>query len=289
MCSEADGAAVDEERFPGRQARLVFAYLVLEQGKPVPREVLAEAVWGERPPPSWEKGLTVIVSKLRALLTDAGLDGPRLLTSAFGCYRLDLPDGAWVDVRRRTERGGGGAARARRGRCGASPQRGRRGGVARAAAFLPGEDRPWVDERRRDLSAVLSAALLCLGDVAVRTGRPGDAVRYAEEALELEPFRESGYRRLMEAYAAAGDRAESLRVYERCRRLLADELGAYPSPETEAAYRALLGGVAEPGSGGTPPAEREPAPPPATQRSRRPVLVALAALLLAPESESRSP
>ena len=85
----------------------------------------------------------------------------------------------------------------------------------------------------------------------------------------------------MEAYAAAGDRAESLRVYERCRRLLADELGAYPSPETEAAYRALLGGVAEPGSGSAPPAERERASLPATQRSRRPVLVALAALLLA--------
>ena len=107
--------------------------------------------------------------------------------------------------------------------------------------------------------------------------------------MELEPFRESGYRRLMEAYAAAGDRAESLRVYERCRRLLADELGAYPSPETEAAYRALLGGVAGPGSGG--------APRPNTNALlacgaalARPVLVALAAVLLAgPESESRSP
>ena len=44
----------------------------------------------------------------------------------------------------------------------------------------------------------------------------------------------------MEAHAAAGNRAEALRVYERCRRLLADELGAYPSPETEAVYRALL-------------------------------------------------
>ncbi|WP_424564804.1 BTAD domain-containing putative transcriptional regulator [Trebonia sp.] len=31
-----------------------------------------------------------------------------------------------------------------------------------------------------------------------------------------------------------------MRVYERCRRLLADELGAYPSPETESVYRRLL-------------------------------------------------
>ena len=44
----------------------------------------------------------------------------------------------------------------------------------------------------------------------------------------------------MEAHAAGGNRAEALRVYERCRRLLADELGAYPSPETESMFRDLL-------------------------------------------------
>ena len=65
-------------------------------------------------------------------------------------------------------------------------------------------------------------------------------MKWAEEAIALEPFRESGYRRLMEVHIAAGNRAEALRVYERCRRLLADELGAFPSPETEAIYRDLL-------------------------------------------------
>ena len=45
----------------------------------------------------------------------------------------------------------------------------------------------------------------------------------------------------MAAHAAAGNRAEALRVYEQCRQLLATELGAYPSPETESIYRELLG------------------------------------------------
>src|SRR5213078_970087 len=58
--------------------------------------------------------------------------------------------------------------------------------------------------------------------------------------IALAPFRETGYRRLMEAHVAAGDRAEALRVHERCRQLLADELGTYPSPETESVYRDLL-------------------------------------------------
>jgi hypothetical protein len=34
---ETDGRAVDEARFPGRQGRLLFAYLVAERGRAVPR------------------------------------------------------------------------------------------------------------------------------------------------------------------------------------------------------------------------------------------------------------
>ena len=44
----------------------------------------------------------------------------------------------------------------------------------------------------------------------------------------------------MQAQSAAGNDAEALRTYERCRALLAEELGAYPSPETEAVYLDML-------------------------------------------------
>src|SRR5438045_668252 len=95
---ENDGVVIDETRFPGRQGRLLFACLVAEQGRPVPRDELAEALWGEAPPATWEKALTVLASKLRGLLADSGADDTGVLTSAFGCYRLDLPTGSWVDV-----------------------------------------------------------------------------------------------------------------------------------------------------------------------------------------------
>jgi YVTN family beta-propeller protein len=97
-----------------------------------------------------------------------------------------------------------------------------------------------VEDRRRDLRDVLVRALECLREAAFGAGRFAAAARHAEEVIALEPFRESGYRLLMQAHAAAGNPAEALRVYERCRRFLADELGAYPSPETEAAYLEVL-------------------------------------------------
>jgi DNA-binding SARP family transcriptional activator len=66
------------------------------------------------------------------------------------------------------------------------------------------------------------------------------AIRAAEEAIGLEPFREAGYRRLMRVHAALGNRAEALRVHGCCRRRLTDELGVDPSPQTEAVYLEML-------------------------------------------------
>ena len=42
--------------------------------------------------------MNALISKLRVLLARAGLDKSRVLPSALGCYRLDLPANAWLDV-----------------------------------------------------------------------------------------------------------------------------------------------------------------------------------------------
>jgi DNA-binding SARP family transcriptional activator/streptogramin lyase len=184
--------------------------------------------------------LRVLMTKLRALLEECGIDGSSALTAAFGCYRLALPVGAWIDVDAaasavdRAE-----AARAAGALDEARAQASTAAELARRT-FLPGEEGTWVEEQRRDLRDILVRSLECLRDTALADGKLGDAVRYAAEITELEPFRESSYRALMQAHAAAGNPAEALRVYERCRRFLAEELGAYPSVESEAAYLEIL-------------------------------------------------
>jgi YVTN family beta-propeller protein len=237
---ETDGAVIDEAQFGGRQGRLLFAYLVAERSRPVPRDELAEALWGETPPATRDKALTVIASKLRGALADAGLDGRELLTVAFGCYRLDLPEGTWVDL----------FAAASDARDAEEALASGELDQARAAAesaeslarqpFLPGEDGTWVEQKRRELADIRERALSVLADACLRSGAAREAAKWAEELIALSPFREAGYRRLMEADVLAGNRAEALRVYEQCRQLLAEELGAYPSPETDSIYRALL-------------------------------------------------
>jgi len=197
-------------------------------------------LWGDELPATWEKALRVLMTKLRALLEECGIDGSTALTSAFGCYKLTLPDGAWIDIDAAVESvEQAEAALAADDLDQARAQASTAAELARRS-FLPGEDGPWVEEKRRDLRDLLVRALECLRDASLAEENFGDAVRYAAEITELEPFRETSYRALMQAHAAAGNPAEALRVYERCRRFLADELGAFPSAESQAVYLEIL-------------------------------------------------
>jgi DNA-binding SARP family transcriptional activator/basic membrane lipoprotein Med (substrate-binding protein (PBP1-ABC) superfamily) len=279
---EAGGVAIDERHFPGRQGRLLFAYLVAEHGRPVPRDELADVLWGDAPPATWDKALSVLVSKLRAVLAETGIDGAVALTAAFSCYQLDLPEGTWVDVL---------AAENATKEAEEFLETDEPGSATAAAAlaesvtrspFLPGDEGPWVEEKRRELAEVRVRALGVLAEASLRVDKPAEAVRWAQLAVEAEPFRESGYRRLMEAHIAAGNRGEALRVYERCRQLLADELGAYPSPETESIYRSLL--EAPSGWVAARPPDATTAPgvaAPHAGRRNRPILEAVALVLVA--------
>ncbi len=66
---EVDGEVlVSESQLRGKQGRLVFAYLVSERIRPVPKEELATVVWQNELSPAWEGALNALTSRLRSLL-----------------------------------------------------------------------------------------------------------------------------------------------------------------------------------------------------------------------------
>jgi DNA-binding SARP family transcriptional activator len=237
---ETDRGSLDATRLPGRQGRVVLAYLVAEHDRLVPSEELAEAVWGPDPPPTWRPALRGVVSKVREFLEALDLPAHDMLTSSSGCYQLTLPDDATVDVELATGEAGLAERAFAAGDLEPAPAA---AGTARTLAgrpLLPGQEGAWVDRRRTAWHEVLVRALQVLVDANLADGQADLAVQPATELVGLEPFRESAYLRLLRAHAAAGNRGEALRVYDRCRRLLADELGVDPSPELEAVYLDLL-------------------------------------------------
>jgi DNA-binding SARP family transcriptional activator len=248
LAAEADGTRADVADLPGRQAPLVFAYLVAERDRPVPSEELAEAVWDGALPPTWRPALRGVVSKVRGFLDVLGLPADDALTSVAGCYRLALPADTAVDVEQAA-----GEAEAARSALAAGDLEGAAAAAERARQIagrplLPGHEGGWVERRRAGLQQVLVDSLEVLVDVHLRAGQPDPAVGPARDLVALEPFRDSAHERLLRAHAAVGDRGEALRAYDRYRRTLAEELGVGPSPGVEAIYLELL--HAEPRSPG---------------------------------------
>jgi len=231
---ELDGARV-EGTLPGRRGRVLFAYLVLNRGRPLPRDELLVAGWGEEVPAEAGNALSVVLSRLRSGL---GTDRLRGRTAV----ELLLPPATFVDVEAALE----GAHRAESAVAeGRWAQAWGPAGVAYHVAtrpFLAGLEAPWIDQWRRRLEDVRLRGLECFA--AAGLGLGGPALAQAEERArtltELAPYRESGHRLLMEALERRGNAAEALRAYERLRALLRDELGVAPSPSVQAVHRRLL-------------------------------------------------
>jgi DNA-binding SARP family transcriptional activator len=108
--------------------------------------------------------------------------------------------------------------------------------------FLPGEDAPWIDEIRHQLTELRLRALECYAAAGLGLGGTelAAAVRAGRQLTRLAPLRESGYRYLMQALATQGNLAEALGVYGQLSKCLRDQLGVSPSPATRELHQRLL-------------------------------------------------
>lgn len=219
----------------GKQVPLLLAYFLLHRERPVGRDELIGAIWPDRAPESEDAALRTLLSRLRSALGSDRVMGRDELV-------VELPTPVWIDfeaARLEVERAAGAleAGDARRAWALAQVPLNIAG-----RGLLPGAQAAWLDPPRRELEDIRLRALEVLGRSGLSLGRAqlGSVERAARALIDAEPYRESGYVLLMQVLAAGGNVAEALRVFERLRVLLRDELGTLPSPETIAAHESLL-------------------------------------------------
>jgi DNA-binding SARP family transcriptional activator/tetratricopeptide (TPR) repeat protein len=215
---------------PSRKARALLGYLVAT-GRPQTRGALCDLFWDDVNDP--RAGLRWALSRLRTVVD--GDDRPRILT------RRDLVelrlDGADVDLQRLHAVLEADADELPVGDLEAASRSFR-------GTFLEGLDLPgchryqvWcmgVRERVRGQRLTLQDALIArLGD------DPARALDHALARIDLDPFQEDAYIGAMDILAELGRRDRAMELYERCRRMLAEELEVPPSPELEAARRRI--------------------------------------------------
>jgi class 3 adenylate cyclase len=227
---ELDGAHV-EGLLGGRQGQLLFAYLVLNRFRELPRSGVAAALW---PNGAGGRALPTYLSRIRRAVGGC-VEGRSEI-------RLALPPSAWVDVEAAEEKllQAEGAM--------AAGDWAKAYGAAHVALyiaerdFFPGCDLPWAVEARERLQDILVRALECEAASALGAGaiELPEGEKNARRAVALAPFRESAHRVLMEVLEARGNEAEALRVYQQLRERLQSELRTVPGRAVEEVRERLV-------------------------------------------------
>lgn len=224
-----------EDDLPGRQGRLLFAYLVVNRDRLATRDELADALWPAGLPSAPESALSALLSKLRRLLPDGAMVGREQIRLALGPHARVDAEAARDAIHRAETLIAAGDWFASIGPTLVAHNISQR-------PFLPGEEADWIDALRRELTEVRVRALECTARRSLGLG--GSELALAERAgrrlVGLAPYRESGYAALMEAFERQGNVAEALWIYEDLRSRLRRELGAAPSPAVQRMHERLL-------------------------------------------------
>ncbi|HEY4024293.1 MAG TPA: BTAD domain-containing putative transcriptional regulator [Pseudonocardiaceae bacterium] len=224
---------------PGQ--RVALGLLALAANTPVHRETIIDAVWGQHPPVSAVNVVQAHVSRLRQLL-DPGRrphDPGGLLVSFGTSYQLRIA-AEHLDVLAFARLTTSARAAAASGELSLACSR-----YERALGLWRGEPLADVETLREHpaVTALASSRTTVLAEYAEVACEAGWYDRVLPSLLALaarEPLDERVHARLLTALAGAGRRAEALRVYERLRRRLDEELGVYPGAELVQAHARLL-------------------------------------------------
>lgn len=241
MQTVLDGTAL---AFRSRRERALLAYVAVEAVRYHSRPALAGVLYPDMPGEDALRNLRLVLNRLRGELQERDRDIPFLWISRDGlqwnldsAYRLDVADFLRLladvpldnapltetHIRRLTE-----AVALYRG------------------DFLHGFEmgdsdlfEEWMVGWRERLHQLALNAMRRLADVALAQGQYDRARYYAQSQIGLERWQEGAYRQLMTAFAQQGQRRLALKQYDALVRLLAEEVGVPPHPQTVALYEQI--------------------------------------------------
>ena len=104
----------------------------------------------------------------------------------------------------------------------------------------------WASARRNQLRERYFTGLLQLAEMRSLGGDYAEAISSSTPVYRRTMVSAETPTAIMRYQAESGDSASALLTYERCRAILADELGADPSPLTQQWHQRILNGEVTP-------------------------------------------
>lgn len=222
----ADGEPIS---VAGPRPRALLVMLLLNAGHVVGVDQLIDGQYGDAPPAGAANAVQAQVSRLRRTL-------PGLIEFPGTGYRLAI-DPDKVDSHRfeRLAREGHRLLSAGSHAAAAATLR-EALGLWRGPALA---DLPYGQAQATRLEELRLSAVEDLAEAELNLPE-GTSIAELQRLVAAHPLRERLTGQLMRALHASGRQGEALAIYDRTRRLLADELGADPSPELADLHLALL-------------------------------------------------
>lgn len=237
------------QEFESAKVRALLAYLMLESEKPHSRNHLTGLLWGEGDDLKSAKNMRQALSNLRKTIQDVDSENPFLLIESDTIRANTNNPRLWLDAQvfeqlisacekhphRRIETC---AACAHRLEQAAQLYRGELldGFVLKDSEYF----QDWLVARREYFHQKALTALEHLAVYHQQRREYQEAVAYARSLLSMDEWREESHVLLMRLLFSASQRSEALKQYQKCRRIMREEFGVDPQPETLQLYQHIL-------------------------------------------------
>ncbi|MEM9820897.1 MAG: bacterial transcriptional activator domain-containing protein [Bacteroidota bacterium] len=98
----------------------------------------------------------------------------------------------------------------------------------------------WSSEERERIQVLILGTLISLSELLIEEN-PQESIRLAQQALQIDAAWEDAYRVQMEAYFKRGNRPMAIKTYQQCLKVLDEEFGIEPLPETKRLMHQIQG------------------------------------------------
>lgn len=223
-----------------RKARDIFCFIATSKHRRVSKDVLIDTFWSEDDPSTIEKNFHPTISLIRKALNSRQPLKQNFVVFRDGAYQLNPQHSYSID----SEEFLGfitAAETAKR----EDDDEGLLNNLESArklyrGEFMDGSYERWAEEQAEIYREQYGRVLNGLAKLAVAQKQWAAALKYAEEILTLDPYREDLHRLILKVLSAQGKPAAVKKHYESMQTLLKHELGIEPGAETKRLYKELL-------------------------------------------------
>ncbi|MGB3713538.1 MAG: BTAD domain-containing putative transcriptional regulator [Candidatus Promineifilaceae bacterium] len=225
------------DRFPTRRVEELLAFLLLHREREHTREQLIDLLWTGHPPTNGRASLSTALWRLGGVFRGLGVSPENILSSSRDWISLTPAQHLLVDA---TE------FETYLNEADNESEPDRRFDHLRKAVgvykgvFCEGIYAEWcLIERERLERRYLWALGVLMADLIQKRAYE-EAISFGKDIVEQDPLREEVHRALMLCFWKAGDSARGIRQFQLCARLVQEELGILPLPETIDLYRRIV-------------------------------------------------